>query len=139
MVLGYDVHSTDCSSLILGSSEDDEVIQEGLLRLRSVFSIASYTADFVSLKLRYRRTCAPRTGAGGGNPSRRAQALAFLLDAAGMFSLCKRNKQLHEDSSFTVTHRQTPVLPAGARPSGAALPGCHHRSVRAGGHSHLGG
>lgn len=46
------MHSTDSSSLILGSSEDDEVIQEGLLRLRSVFSIASYMADLVSVKLR---------------------------------------------------------------------------------------
>lgn len=61
MVLWYDVHSTDSSSLILGSSEDDEVIQEGLLRLRSVFSIASYRADFVSIKLRYCSTSVPLT------------------------------------------------------------------------------
>lgn len=59
MVLGHDVHSTDSSSLILGSSEDDEVIQEGLLRLRSVFSIASYMADFVSVKLRRCSVCVP--------------------------------------------------------------------------------
>lgn len=50
MVLWYNVHSTDSGSLILGSSEDDEVIQEGLLRLRSVFSTVSCTADFVKPK-----------------------------------------------------------------------------------------
>lgn len=50
MVLWYNVHSTDSGSLILGSSEDDEVIQEGLLRLRSVFPTASCTADFVKPK-----------------------------------------------------------------------------------------
>ena len=52
MVLCHNLRSTDSSSLILGSSEDDEVIQEGLLRLRSVFSIASYMADCVSVELR---------------------------------------------------------------------------------------
>lgn len=58
MVLWYNVHSTDSSSLILGSSEDDEVTQEGLLRLRSVF-IASYLADFVCIKLSYCSTFVP--------------------------------------------------------------------------------
>lgn len=46
MVLGYSVHGTDSGSLILGSSADDEVIQEGLLRLRSVSPTAPCAADF---------------------------------------------------------------------------------------------
>lgn len=48
MVLGYSVHSTDSGSLILGSSADDEVIQEGLLRLRSVSPTAPCAADFAN-------------------------------------------------------------------------------------------